>query len=176
MNMQAGASQQPCLAAWHRYDSFYCLSFPAFVLFRPFECPPFPSFVVQAVALHLLATLLSADKSSTALAEVCHREKVPKALLDSVVANAEGVVMQHSNKAQVGPSIDPSTCDCRWAIRSCAKETLCIAPALQNPAVWYWWSAVWGLGTDFEALRLLQVDTSPADPVSDLDRAYRVLW
>jgi hypothetical protein len=58
-------------------------------------------YVLQAVALHLLATLLSADKSSTALAEVCHREKVPKALLDSVVAHAEGVVMQHSSKAQV---------------------------------------------------------------------------
>jgi hypothetical protein len=56
---------------------------------------------LQAVALHLLATLLSADKSSTVLAEVCHREKVPKALLDSVVAHAEGVVMQHSSKAQV---------------------------------------------------------------------------
>lgn len=56
---------------------------------------------LQAVALHLLATLLSADKSSTVLAEVCHREKVPKALLASVVAHAEGVVMQHSSKAQV---------------------------------------------------------------------------
>ena len=59
------------------------------------------ALVLQAVALHLLATLLSADKSSTALAEVCYREKVPKALLDSVVAHAEGVVMQHSSKAQV---------------------------------------------------------------------------
>lgn len=56
---------------------------------------------LQAVAVHLLSALLAADKSSTALAEVCHREKLPKALLDSVVANAEAVVMQHSSKAQV---------------------------------------------------------------------------
>lgn len=51
--------------------------------------------------LHLLSTLLSSDKHSTALAEVLHRERVPKALLDSVVAHAEGVVMQHSSKSQV---------------------------------------------------------------------------
>lgn len=69
----------------------------------PCVCTYAPCFLcLQAVALHLLATLVSADKSSTVLAEVCHREKVPKALLDSVVAHAEGVVMQHSSKAQVG--------------------------------------------------------------------------
>lgn len=55
--------------------------------------------------MHLLSALLAADKSSTALAEVCHREKLPKALLDSVVANAEAVVMQHSSKAHVSLGI-----------------------------------------------------------------------
>jgi hypothetical protein len=54
----------------------------------------------QAVALHLLTALLAADKS-TALAEVCHREKLPKALLESVVSNASSVIEQHSSKTQV---------------------------------------------------------------------------
>lgn len=57
--------------------------------------------VLQAVALHLLSGLLSADKSSTVLAELLHRDKVPRALLDCVVGHAEAVIMSHAHKAQV---------------------------------------------------------------------------
>jgi len=70
-----------------------CLYAYAYVVCVPAVC--------QAVALHLLSGLLSADKSSTVLAELLHRDKVPRALLDCVVGHAEAVIMSHAHQAQV---------------------------------------------------------------------------
>jgi hypothetical protein len=57
--------------------------------------------ILQAVALHLLSALVSADPASTALADALHRKDVPRGLLHSVADHAPQILLQPAHKAQV---------------------------------------------------------------------------
>jgi hypothetical protein len=56
----------------------------------------------QAVALHLLSSLVAADPSSTALADALHRADVPIGLLKSVAESAPHILLRPARKSQVG--------------------------------------------------------------------------
>lgn len=62
--------------------------------------PPERGGTAQAVALHLLSALVSADPASTALADALHRNDVPRGLLRSVAEHAPHILLQPAHKAQ----------------------------------------------------------------------------
>lgn len=72
--------------------------------------------LLQAVALHLLSALVSADPASTALADALHRNDVPRGLLRSVAEHAPHILLQPAHKAQVSRS---ACCSC--CISTCTK-------------------------------------------------------
>ncbi|KAF8066245.1 NUP205 [Scenedesmus sp. PABB004] len=62
--------------------------------------PPERGGTAQAVALHLLAALVAADPSSTALADALHRANVPRGLLACVTDHAPHILLQPASKSQ----------------------------------------------------------------------------
>ncbi|KAF6258705.1 hypothetical protein COO60DRAFT_1638930 [Scenedesmus sp. NREL 46B-D3] len=80
---QQQQQQQQQQAAWDRLDEAWC-----------------GLRSLHAVALHLLSALVSADPSSTALADALHRSDVPRGLLRSVAEHAPQILLQPAHKAQ----------------------------------------------------------------------------
>jgi hypothetical protein len=83
--------------ALHRNNMLLCLTTCTPLLFILL-------FFLQAVALHLLSALVSADPASTKLADALHRNNVPRGLLQSVAEHAPHILLQPAHKAQVWDS------------------------------------------------------------------------